>query len=273
MAHNTYIPRRKDWKTVINERIDLYKAVSRSGDTTKTDFILLHDHLAHEDHYRTITGGPWDQIEDAFEATEEWHKLHSIANGGIHTVASMYHDVHESMANLKASGEIRAEAWEKHLNDQINAKEKQTHEMWENIRKAGHDTIADMPKPNRDGAGSVFISAMGAVADFAAKAVNWLKGAVASVGSWLRNAWQKIVGFAKTVANGFVTAWHAVLNFFGGGGNNNFAILASEPAVHVPTDSGEGCRNRTSSDGRHVGDHSHPQAGGDGRHSGRATSE
>ncbi|KAM3510722.1 hypothetical protein MY11210_005648 [Beauveria gryllotalpidicola] len=264
MAHTTYNPRHKNWKTILNERIDLYKAVSRSGDTAKVDLILLRDQLAHEDHYLTLIDSVLDKETDgAIAPADDVHKLHALANGGNQKVLSMYHHVHDSMAKLKASGEDKPLVWKQDLKAKIDENDKKTLVLWEGLRKDGIDTITDMPEDAREPAAITFTTALGFVAELATKAAKWLKDAAASVASWLKKGWEKIVEIGQKIHDYFANAWHMIQKIFG---RTNYAILASEPAVNIPTGSGE-----SDSNARHVDNHSHHH--GDYRHSGCVASE
>ncbi len=294
MAHTTYAPLHKNWKTLFNERIDLYKEVSQNGDTAQAAFIVLRDRLAHEDHHLTLVqGGRARAIDEAIEPSEAVHHLHALAHNAIQKAVRMYHEVHDGMIKLKAAGEADPKRWAQYLHAQVIEKKNQNYDLWEGLRKDGLNAIADLPKHAQDAAAALLGAALGTAAGFVADGIQWVAGAAASVVTWVPKAAKKLVELGDTIAKGATNAWNAIRKFFGGGGNSNFAVRASEPADSVPTGSGashpEGrnrvnpdgrhvddrshsdAGNRESSDGRHVDDRSHPDAG-DGRHAGRVAS-
>lgn len=217
MAQTTYTPRRKHWKAIVNGRIDLYKEVSRNGDTATAGSILLRDQLAHEDHYLSLVDSGWGQtIDHAIKTLNGEEKLHAVATRNNQKVASMCNEVHAHMLKLKSSEEGKnPPAWKALINSQIDQKKTETDKMWEDMRDEAIATIDEMPKGTQEPAANIFTSAISAIADFASKAIAWLKKAADAIAEWLKELAKKIQEFGQNVLDWFEEAARKVRIFSG----------------------------------------------------------
>ncbi|KAM3547383.1 hypothetical protein ARSEF4850_010059 [Beauveria asiatica] len=266
MAHTIYNPLHKGWKTILNERFDIYRELSYSGDTGKVDFILLRDQLDHDDHYRTVIDTGMRQNPTlAVKTADGMEKLHTLANNGAKTTREICGRVHDEMNKLKDSPEgKKKENWEILLKTSIKKRKEETDKMWDQMEIDAHATIGAMPSVLQKPAAHVFNAATAGITKFIAEAFKWLLDALKSILQWLKDAIRKIGEFAGKVVSWFTSAWTWIQDKFS-------AKKTAKHFVDGLTDSDDSYSishrvdsdsHHVDSDSHHVGFHSHD---GDGR--------
>lgn len=234
----------KDWETLLDARIDLYKEASKGGSSKAHHILTIVEHVNPVDHHASALKAMASHPK-AREAMQTYSQLEDITLNATGEFDKEFEEVHQGMEGFKETEEGKSETgWEKYLDDVIDEQKKKSDARWESLRASGKKIISQLPESAQGPAAGAFGLALKGVSEFIDKAISWLKDAFETVVEWIKKAWEKIIEFANDVKNWFVGAWNAVKVAFGGRSmllteafsehSQNFKPVANESSRAAP---------------------------------------
>lgn len=228
MAHRNGNILVKDWRSVLHDRIDLYRDVSLGGDTATANMILVNERLAAEDYYLTAMDIATRQHPSTlWKITRSMKDLEVLAEGGAEDTQKTYNEAHKDMEQFKTTEAGKtSDGWKNLLHTSIDQRRKETNDMWDRLEESGIRTIESMPEDMRDPAARTYGGALGGVMSFITSGIKWLTNAWNSVVEWFKKLVENIKAWFQSVGSWFSSAWQTVKSWFGG---KRYSALGTEP--------------------------------------------
>lgn len=205
----------KSWEELLDARINLYKQSAESSGNT-LDMIKVADQL-NDINYHGSFMKKAGRHRNVTAVLHSFTELENRTLRGNEEVEEQFKKCNQRMEKFQNTPDGQDKrSWETELDKIIDEQIVISNKHWEQLRVDGRSIISKMPEDMRDSAARMYGGALGAIADFYRKGVDWLKGALQSVLEWLKKAWEKIKELARQVGNWFVGAWNAIKKVFGG---------------------------------------------------------
>lgn len=204
------------WESVLDRKIDRLKGAVATNDPFPIAYIQNQD-LGAGDYAQTfwLRAKEYDG-ETQRAAAEQFQELENYAIQALQATREEYDKVQAQMDAYKDTDQgKKREGWEDYLDKTIDDQKAKSDAQWETLRKDGKAAISKMPESLREPAAHSYGGALGAIADFVRKAIDWLVGAFNTVVEWFKIAWEKIKEWADDVKDWFEGAYNSVKGWFG----------------------------------------------------------
>lgn len=204
------------WESILDRKIDRLKGAVYTNDPWPIAYIQNQD-LGGVNYAAAFWLRAKEYDGETLEAaTKRFQELENYAIQATQATKEEYDKVQAQMDDFKNTDKGKESAgWEEFLDNTIDAVKAQSDQRWENLRIDGKNTISKMPESLREPAAHSYGGALGAIADFMRKSIDWLVGAFNTVAEWFKVAWEKIKEWANDVKDWFVAAYNSVKGWFG----------------------------------------------------------
>jgi hypothetical protein len=215
-----------DWETVYDRRISLLKEAARSGNTAILAALQVQDGLEHGDLNEAIQDEDPDTKKTRYEMAVHLQGENKKTKQNAANVKS-------KMEELKDEDKDEDD-WERMLDETIDKGKQDSDARWEALRKFGKEKIKKLKSKYQGPVARLYAAALKGVSGFIGKCIDWLTGALNTIGQWLGKAWAKIKEWANQVSDWFITAVDIVATILGGPRVVDDSIMRAGQALKGP---------------------------------------